>query len=96
MEEILKKLNYQPTRLAEGDINDPMGLISYFFVNYTVHGTRENIWNLYQSWAYHSAEYASADMTKDMLLFYNQLIEFLEACYVLTERAKIDAIKTKK
>jgi len=95
MEEILKNLNYQPARLTKGDLKDPMGLIAYFFVNYPIHETRESIWKLYESWVYDSSEYTNAEMTNDMLLFYNRLIELLEACYVLAEQAKIKATKTK-
>lgn len=95
MEEILKNLNYQPARLTKGDLKDPVGLIAYFFVNYPIHDTRESIWKLYESWVYDSSEYTNAEMTNDMLLFYNRLIEFLEACYVLAEQAKIKSTKTK-
>jgi len=95
MEEILKNLNYQPARLTRSDLKDPMGLIVYFFVDYPIHETRESIWKLYESWVYDSSEYANAEMNNDMLLFYNRLIVFLEACYVLAEQEKIKDSKIK-
>ena len=88
MEEILKKLNYQREFLTEDDILNLMSLSAHFFVNYPVNEARQRLRELYQSWIYQSYECADSEKIKDMLLFYTQLISFINACYVFT--GKID------
>lgn len=90
MEEMMKKLNYQPTRLTDMDIEEPNSMISSFFVDNPIHEVRANIWQLYQGWVYHSCRYANDEMIEDMMLFYEHLIDFVDATYILTEKANFD------
>jgi hypothetical protein len=85
MEEILKVLNYQPVDIYEDDLKNPLTAIGYFFENHPLHKSREKLWKLYKGWVHLSAESADGDETKDMLFFYNQLVEVLNLCYVLTQ-----------
>lgn len=82
---IIKNLNYQPTKLLNHQIDNPLRVMSYFFADFPIHETRDNLWELYRGWIYHSAGYASDQITKDMLDFYTQFREFLEASYVYTQ-----------
>jgi len=83
---IIKKLNYQPTRLQEHQLKDPLKVMSYFFHDFPIHQTRENLLELHKGWVYNSAAYTDEKMTTDMLCFMTQFTEFLDACYVFTEK----------
>lgn len=91
MEEIIKQLNYQPTRLSDREIQYPQEIIASFFLNYPIHEARANLWQLYQGWVYHSRDYANSEMIECMMMFYEQLIGFAEASYILAEKANLQA-----
>ncbi|WP_158797514.1 hypothetical protein [Pedobacter sp. L105] len=82
---IIKKLNYQPTRLQEHQLKNPLKVMRYFFYDFPIHETRDNLSELYKGWVYNSAPYADEKITTDMLCFFTQFNEFLDACYVFTE-----------
>lgn len=85
IEQIKKQLNYQPAGLTETQMENPFKLMSHFFTDFPVHETRENLWELYNGWINYSSAYVDANQTKDMLCFYNQFKEFVNACYVYSE-----------
>lgn len=85
---IKKQLDYQPTGLTEAQIQNPLKLMTYFFTDFPIHETRENLWELYKGWIHHSSQYVDETQTKDMLCFYNQFTEFVNACYVYSEMKK--------
>jgi len=85
---IFKKLNYQPTRLQDHQLSNPLKVMGYFFYDFPIHETRDNLWKLYEGWVYHSASYADEKITADMLCFFTQFSEFLEACYLYTEMSQ--------
>jgi len=85
---IIKSLAYQPTKLVRHQIDNPFRVMKYFFADFTTHETRENLWELYQGWVYHSSSYVNDQAIKDMLCFYTQLEEFLEASYLYTQLTK--------
>lgn len=82
---INKKLNYQPTRLQAHELKNPFEVMDFFFHDFPIHETRDNLWELYKGWVHHSSQYANEQITKDMLCFYTQFMEFLDACYVFTK-----------
>lgn len=88
MEELLKKLNYQPSSLSDGELERPEGVIREFFENYPIHETREHLWELYKGWTYHASEYVDSEQTKDMIFFYTQIIGLLNASYICAEKRK--------
>ncbi|MBB5645899.1 hypothetical protein [Pedobacter cryoconitis] len=83
---INKKLNYQPTKLQKHKLENPFDVMDYFFHDFPIHETRDNLWELYKGWVYNSSQYANEQITKDMLCFYTQFSEFLDACYVFTSK----------
>lgn len=82
---IIKKLNYQPTRLQLREIKKPFETMDYFFHDFPIHEIRENFWELYKGWVNHSSQYAHEETIKDMLCFYTQFMEFLDASYIYTK-----------
>ena len=85
---IIKKLNYQPTKLQEHELADPLKVMDFFFHGFPIHETRDNLRELYNGWVYHSSQYATERITKDMLCFFTQFSEFLDAVYLYTEMNK--------
>lgn len=88
MEDILKALNYQPIDISDDDFNNPVSGISYFFVNHPIHESRAKLWELYQGWVHLASESPDGDELKDMLFFYNQLMDMLNLCFIFTQKEK--------
>jgi hypothetical protein len=88
MEDILKALNYQPIDISDDDFNSPASGINYFFVNHPIHESRAKLWELYQGWVHLASESPDGDESKDMLFFYNQLVELLNLCYIFTRKVE--------
>ena len=88
MEELFKKLNYQPSTLTSKELENPEEVIRSFFDNHPIHCTRTHLWELYKGWLYHSSEYADGEISKTMLSFYTQIILLLEASFVCVEKKK--------
>ena len=82
---IIRNLNYQPHQLQDHQLSDPLKVMTYFFADFPIHESRDRLRELYEGWVYHSSGYATGQTVKDMLDFYVQFREFLEACYVCTE-----------
>ncbi|MEH3115202.1 hypothetical protein [Pedobacter terrae] len=91
MEEILKALNYQPVDISDGDIDNAVSSITYFFVNHPIHESRAKFWELYAGWIHLAAESPEGEELTDMLLFYNQLVELLNLCYVFTKKIELNS-----
>lgn len=90
MEEIMKVLNYQPADIYDSDLEDPVSGISYFFVNHPLHESRAMLWKLYEGWTYLASESPDGEELKDMIFFYNQMVELLNLCYIFKEKASKD------
>lgn len=88
MKKIKKQLNYQPSGLTADQMENPVRLMSYFFADFPIHETRDNLWELYKAWIYHSAAYRDEDLTKNMMCFYTQFLEMVNACYIYAEMTK--------
>lgn len=78
----MKKLNYQPTRLQASALKNPFETMDYFFHDFPINQTRDNFWELYKGWVIQSSQYADEETIKDMLCFYTQFMEFLDASYI--------------
>ena len=87
MEEVLKKLNYQPADLS-GIANNPERVVDEFFEHYPIHKTRAHLWELYKGWTYHAAEYTDTEQTRSMIFFYTEMIDFLNASFICAEKRK--------
>ncbi|SMC95074.1 hypothetical protein [Pedobacter nyackensis] len=88
MEDVMKRLNYQPSSLTNYELENPENVIECFFENYSIHEIRENLWELYKSWTYHDSEYTDTGEIRAMILFYTQIIGFLNASFITTEKRK--------
>lgn len=88
MEELLRKLNYQPTNLSSGDLENPEETIDSFFLEYPIHIVRKQLWDLYRGWMYHASEYADTEVTMSMMDFYTQAIDFVDASFINAEKRK--------
>jgi len=88
MEEIFKKLNYQPSSLSDIELNNPEEVIETFFENYPIHQTRVVLWDLYKGWTYHASEYADLEQISTMMSFYTQMVDFYNASFICAEKRK--------
>lgn len=77
MEEIIKMLNYQPADIRDSDIDNPISGMTSFFVNHPLHESRMKLWELYQGWMHLASESPDGEELKDMLFFYNRIIEMM-------------------
>ena len=93
---IKKQLDYQPTGLTEAQIQNPLKLMTYFFADFPIHETRENLWELYKGWVHYSSENMNAKESIDMICFYNLFIEFISASYVYVKTKKEFEVINKK
>lgn len=88
IEEIYKKLNYQPTGFTDHELENSLHIINDFFDSHALHELREKAWQLYKGWVISSSDFADGEENAKMLFFYTQLIEFLNASYVYTKKKK--------
>ena len=92
METLLEKLNYQPNGLTTEEIKHPAEAIAYFFGNHPLHVTRGTIWQFYQSWICENAAIVDADKQKEMVFFFNSLIDLVNASYVVSYQKREDVL----
>lgn len=90
MKKILKVLNYQPADIQHSDLEDPLSAISYFFEDHPLHESRAMLWKLYEGWIRLASESPDGEELKAMMFFYNQLVELLNLCYIIKEKASKD------
>ncbi|WP_316818036.1 hypothetical protein [Pedobacter nyackensis] len=88
MEEIMKNLNYQPSKLTGHELTNPFTVITDFFDNNALHEVREKLWELYTGWVNSSYDFAEGKENADMLSLYTQLINVLNATYIANETNK--------
>jgi hypothetical protein len=88
MEEIMKKLNYQPNTLSAQELENPLMVIADFFDNNELHEVRDKLWELYKGWVNNSVDFAEGEENADMLFLYAQLINMLNASYICNEKNK--------
>jgi len=90
MKKIMETLNYQPAGLTNAELENPYLVLSDFFQNHPLHDIRENIWRLYKGWVNYSSDFVDGNANMEMLFFYTQLLDFLNASYVYTKKQKLD------
>lgn len=90
MENIMKKLDYQPANLSDYELESPLSTMSDFFDNNDLHHIREKAWQLYKGWVNYSVDFAEGEENADMLYFYTQLVEFINASFIYTEKRKLE------
>lgn len=72
----------QPSQLSEWEIAYPAEIVAEFFNEHELHKIRANIWELYKGWVHSCIDLAEGKQYADMLFFYSQLIDFLDASYL--------------
>ncbi|ALL06297.1 hypothetical protein AQ505_12795 [Pedobacter sp. PACM 27299] len=82
MEDYNKILNYQPHNIPEQFVIDPDSGINIFFSFHPIPETREKIKLLFRAWLRLLNVYAEPSDISAMLLFQEQLIEFVEVSYI--------------
>lgn len=88
MEEVLKKLNYQPVSLTAQELKHPERVIKFFFDEYPIHTVREHLWDLYKGWTYHTSDFADTEQVTSMICFYTQITALVNASFVYAEKRK--------
>ena len=86
MDEILKRLYYQPVSVSEDDIANPIPALAAFFTNYPIHEVREKLWALYKGWIHHASEYADMDDFRSMTSLYDELVYFINLAFIHLEQ----------
>lgn len=64
--------------LSRGEIRDLQLGMRHFFINYPHGHLKGVIWDLYRGWVFNSAEYIQREEIKDMLLFYEAILSFMD------------------
>ncbi|WP_316839130.1 hypothetical protein [Pedobacter gandavensis] len=90
MKQTLKQLDFQPNNLTQEEMLNPEIVLANFFDNFPIHECRSKTWELYKGWTSYAVENADATQAVDMLLFYDQLIEFMNASFVYIAQEKIE------
>ncbi|MBB5620976.1 hypothetical protein HDE69_002029 [Pedobacter cryoconitis] len=90
MEDVMKRLDYQPSSLSNYELEHPLEVVTVFFDNHALHDIREKVWQLYKGWVVYSSDFTEGKEATDMLFFYSQLIDFLNASYVYANKKKVD------
>ncbi len=85
MQNLLQTLNYQPSHLTESELSNPAETIKSFFENNELHEVRAVIWEMYKGWVNGSVAYIEPKENAEMLFFYSQLIDFIDASFLLVE-----------
>ncbi len=86
MKTLLETLNYQPHSLTESGIEHPESAIADFFTDHELHEARAKLQEFYHAWQYYHADAADGDQMKDMVFFFNNLIDLVNAGYVVNYR----------
>ncbi len=84
MKNLLETLNYQPHQLTPEEIACPEKAITHFFNSHELHTTRANILAFYQAWQYQHADNPQPEPMKEMVFFFNSLIDLVNASYVVS------------
>ncbi|TKC58526.1 hypothetical protein FBD94_18085 [Pedobacter hiemivivus] len=90
MENIMKKLDYQPTNLSDYELQNPLSTMVDFMDNNDLHHIREKVWQFYKGWVNNSVGFTEGDENADMLYFYTQLVDFINAAFIYTEKRKLE------
>lgn len=90
MEDFIQRLDYQPSSLSDYELEHPLEIVNDFFDNHALHDIREKVWQLYKGWVVYSSDFTEAKETIDMLFFYSQLINFVNASYVYTKKKEVE------
>lgn len=74
MDDFKNNLNFSPEELEEV-VTD----IRHFFLNVPNETVKENLWSMLRSHIYYTSESGGSSEIGDMLLFYERLVELMEA-----------------
>lgn len=75
----------QNDSVSESSYAELLFTMRYFFVSYTLEETKSKLWKLYKGWVHLSSECPNGDESKDMIFFYEQMVEFVNFCYKISE-----------
>jgi len=82
MEDYINVLNFQPHKLSKSILADPNSGIRDFFSFHPLPEARQNIHSMFRAWLRLVNVFAEPSDVSAMILFYEQLIEFVEISYV--------------
>lgn len=91
MKKTFKQLDYQPAIFTEYELLNPEIILANFFDNFPIHECRSKLWELHKGWTIYAGEHAEALEFVDMILFYDQLIEFMNASLLNIAKEKLEA-----
>ncbi len=83
MKTLLENLNYQPHTLINEEIETPESVLAHFFFCHELHTTRAQIQEFYHAWQNIHAEAPDGQEIKNMVFFFEGLIDLVNASYVI-------------
>jgi len=82
MEDLLKRLNYQPHGLTADELEKPIEGIANFFGYFSLATTRASILDFYKGWVYTNSDCTNEELTKNMLFFFSELDKLVNVAFV--------------
>ena len=89
----LNPLHYQPSTLTKAEIEDPSLVLTSFFDSHTLQQARQNIWEFYKGWVNYVSDFSDGELNANMLFFYSQLVDLVDASYLSMQRSKENLTK---
>ncbi len=83
--ESLISINYQPSQLTSKELSNPTEVLSNFFEINELHQIRTNLFELYKGWVNHASDTVEGKKYAEMLFFYQQMINFIDASYLINQ-----------
>ncbi len=83
MKTLLEALNYQPHTLINEEIETPESTLAHFFFCHELHDTRSRLQEFYHAWQNIHAEAPDGQEIKNMVFFFESLIDLVNASYVV-------------
>lgn len=84
-----KEMFDQVLLLAEGEMQDPIGVLERFFSDYRLHECREILWTMVQTClTTDNTEFEDPADRANLLLRYQDLQRLFEACTLVIKKAK--------
>ncbi len=81
---------YQPHQLTVEELACPEKATVHFFDSHELHTTLANLLAFYQAWQYQHADNLQPEPMKEMVFFFNSLIDLINASYMVGFESRED------
>lgn len=84
-QDVMDQFNWQYADMDCHDLESPVSGMASFFTNYPLKETKAKLWELYKGWVESATILPDGNELKDMLYFYDQLVDMLNVSCVYTQ-----------